>query len=250
MDIQWYSWRFFHVNSIGCIQSWPSNPEFEPIFCPQEMAIQIGSEVCGRCVGLVCLMRDVWYPMTLKWDDLRLFMIPWSSSKNDGAVPMIFRWCGTWGSEIHGCFRCLIAWWMAGEWNEQLRALRARVANWKTSVGSCPQVVCSRGSLSQHACQHVVSISDARFHPFQQILGRECDEVWMPQRVGVFYPTAVHGGQIVNPSPKANVSGFDPSWIYFCWDNKWYAKSPTIGAASRRRAEWYEQKLILQTKRL
>lgn len=112
---------------------------------------------------------------------------------------------------------------MAGEWNEQLRALRARVANWKASVGSCPQVVCSRGSLPQYGCQHVVSISDARFHPFQQILGRECDEVWMPQRVGFFYPTAVHGGESVNPSPKANVSGFDPSLIYiyiFCWDNK------------------------------
>lgn len=159
--------------------------------------------------------------MTLKWDDLWIFMIPWSSSKNDGAVPMILRWCWdlrVWNSRVFSLPDCP----MDGRW-----------VKWATS--SATSESCKLENFSG------VMSSGRMFtgEPFPTWVPTHCEHFGcqvssIPANFGqrmwwsldapegcFFYPTAVPGGQIVNPSPKANVSGFDPSWIYFfCWDNK------------------------------
>lgn len=146
-----------------CIQGRPSNPEFEPIFCPQEMAIQIGSEVCGRCVDWC-----VWSEM---------FNTQWPSNE------MIYEYLWFHDHLRKMTVRC--QWFFAdGRWvkwaTSSATSESCKLENFSGVMSSGRMLP---GSLSQHGCQHVVSISDARFHPFQQILGRECDEVWMPQRV-------------------------------------------------------------------
>lgn len=125
--------------------------------------------------------------MTLKWDDA---MIPWSeSSKNDGAVPMSFRW-----------------WWDLRVWNSRVFSLR-RWVKWATS--SATSESCKLENFSG------VMSSGRMFtgEPFPTWVPTHCEHfgcqvssipanfgqrMWWSldaQRVGFFYSTAVHGGQ-------------------------------------------------------
>lgn len=185
-------------------------------------------EMCG----LVCLIRDVSYPMTLKWDDS---MIPWSFWKND-SVPTIFCWCGTWLPD-----RRWVKWATSSATSEscKLESFSGVMSSGRMK-GAFPNVE-----------QHVVtSISDARFHPFQQILGRECDEVWMPQRVG-FLPDScsrrTNCKSIAQSKCLRVWSFFD---IYFCWDSKSYSKITNHSSCLKEKSCIIWAKSILQTKRL
>lgn len=158
------------------------------------MAIQIGSEVCGRCVDW-CVWSEMfntqWPSNEMIYD---IFMIPWSSSKNDGAVPMIFRW---WQVSEMSNFERYERELQTGklQWGHVLRSY-APGEPFPTWVPTrCEHFGCEVSSIPANFGQRMWWSLDA------------------PE--GLFFiPTAVHGGESVNPSPKANVSGFDPSWIY------------------------------------